>query len=291
MNWHSEWTAIASRIDGLLEAGSFFVRMWAAHQTDNHSVQDKELLPNARELFEAIREFGRNHKEWIPKAATRCLDEFVGRFDSVFKVGVVNGTLGLKTLLPALASFKATFAYHLSNRQFIAQRLTERAFVHLQSLIAVDPVVQQGWVAAFKRGETACEQRGATHLLLHGIWAFKAAGRGAATDLVLNEPMTGDVLRRAEQTAEASVLTEWKVVRNRKDTVKKAEQARAQADAYASGVLAGFELRDYRYLVLVSSKQLERPGDLVEGDITYRHINIAVAPETPSVTARRKGKR
>jgi hypothetical protein len=57
--------------------------------------------------------------------------------------------------------------------------------------------------------------------------------------------------------------------------------ARQQAARYSSGVLWGFELREYRYLIMVSEKQLQ-VSDIQEADVTYRIINIAVDPSTPS---------
>lgn len=52
--------------------------------------------------------------------------------------------------------------------------------------------------------------------------------------------------------------------------------------AYALGVLAGTELTRVRYAVLVSLADIAVPDDAIEGDVTYSHINIAVAPKTPS---------
>jgi hypothetical protein len=46
----------------------------------------------------------------------------------------------------------------------------------------------------------------------------------------------------------------------------------------------------HRYLVVVTKKQIVPPGDLIEGAVTYRHINIAVEPEAPSIAARRLAK-
>jgi len=160
------------------------------------------------------------------------------------------------------------------------QRITERAFIHLQRSIVVDPSIRQRWQEAYNSGEVSCEKLGAVHLLLHGIWGFKASGTGERTDLILGQPLTD--LSEVEASADAMVLTEWKVVRKPNEIETKARQAYQQASAYAVGVLGGFELAEYRYLVLVSEDVLEKLPDLREGPVTYRRINIAVSPQTPS---------
>jgi hypothetical protein len=83
------------------------------------------------------------------------------------------------------------------------------------------------------------------------------------------------------------VLTEWKVTRSDSDTEKKWEEARDQADRYSQGVLAGIELITVRYAVVVSRQHVVPPAN--KG--LYRHINIAVEPQTPSQASRsRKGR-
>jgi hypothetical protein len=188
--------------------------------------------------------------------------------------------------LSILESFQAELTYYLSDFSAVAKRLSERAFVHLQRSIVADPTVRKRWIDAFEatRGEEACEKLGGAHLLLHGIWAFKAYTPEERTDLVLGEPLKD--LTEVESVAEALILTEWKLVNNIAEQERKAEQARKQASRYASSVLAGIELRQYRYLVLVSKDWLPGIPDIQEGDILYRHINIAVDPQTPSRAAR-----
>jgi hypothetical protein len=46
------------------------------------------------------------------------------------------------------------------------------------------------------------------------------------------------------------------------------------------GVLAGTELTRVRYAVVVSLENITAPDDIVEGEVPYRHINIAVSSET-----------
>ena len=63
-------------------------------------------------------------------------------------------------------------------------------------------------------------------------------------------------------------------------------EAVRQAENYAHGPLAGNELRGYRYAIVVTEKQVEPPADELRDGVTYRHINIAVDPDTPSQAAR-----
>src|SRR5258707_13086277 len=69
---------------------------------------------------------------------------------------------------------KGNLSFILSDTQEVLRSRADRAFEHLQRMIVADSDYKAKWQAAFDRGEEACEQLGAVHLLLHGIWAFKA---------------------------------------------------------------------------------------------------------------------
>ncbi len=122
------------------------------------------------------------------------------------------------------------------------------------------------------------------HLLGHGIWAFKVHAIRGATDLVFGDPIqqSSTIIRR---TARALVLTEWKLVKHDNELVKKASEARKQAEEYTAGVLGDLELKSTRYIVLVTNTQLAPIPDKTEGRVTYRHIAIPVRPKVPSVSA------
>jgi len=99
---------------------------------------------------------------------------------------------------------------------------------------------------------------------------------------VYSEPIDPELAARA---ADSLVLTEWKRAQERANaqTVERLfEDARAQARRYSEGPLAGFELTDYRYLVAVTWEDIEVAQDVYEKGIHYRHVNIPVAPRTPS---------
>ncbi len=125
----------------------------------------------------------------------------------------------------------------------------------------------------------ACEKLGAVHLLLHGIWAFKVDAAGARTDLVFQEPAS---LEGVQRYAAGLVLTEWKKAVVTAEVNQRFQEARSQAKRYSQGSLLGSELTSYRYAVVVSERQVEVPNDLKEGNVIYRHINIAVDPQVPS---------
>lgn len=162
----------------------------------------------------------------------------------------------------------------------LTRSLAVRAFLHLQRSIVADMVVRERWLAAYEEGEIACEKLGACHLLLHGIWAFKAVGAGEQTDLIMNEPMTlNDDIRRASQ---GLVLTEWKIVRTLERMKAQSEAAYKQAASYNRGILAGFPVASTRYLVMVSEDVMQMPDSVVDGATTYEYRNVAVNPSTPS---------
>jgi hypothetical protein len=218
-----------------------------------------------------------------PDKALAAIDVFLDTHRMRMNDPSVKGIEKIKVSLVPLAWLKAEVEYHLSDFESVAVRISERAFIHLQQVIVADEVVRTAWRNALKRGETACERLGGAHLLLHGIWAFKANGPGARTDLVLGEPLGSGV--EPERVADALVLTEWKVARNSGNVEGLADDARHQAELYGRGVLGGIELVGYRYIVLVSEKWLSPIHDVVVNGTTYRHVNIAVNPDPPSKAA------
>jgi hypothetical protein len=260
----------------------------------------------AKDILKIIRRFSCDHKSTLPPSTNKCLEKFFTEIDysypslsieefqegSISNYTIINQlSRQLKTLIARLFLLQSELNSHLFDFAVVAKRLSERAFLHLQRSIIVDSVVKKQWINAFeaKRGEEACERLGGVRLLLHGIWAFKVYTPEERTDLVLQEPIRD--YDEVECAAEALVLTEWKIVKNVVEQARKAEEARRQASCYASSVLAGVELRQYRYLVLVSKERLSKIQDIEEGDIVYRHINIAVNQQTPSRAARSFGGR
>ena len=286
-NYRTEWQAIADRIEGLLQATEVIQRLCPGH-TDPKGAYCTDILPHAQDLFRSLETYCQNHASALPQAANAALDAFLtGHRESFEPKGPVEDKHArelAKRTVPALALIRAEVNCLLSDPQALLMRITERAFVHLQRSIIADYEIRRKWAGAFHdQHEPYIERLGAVHLLSHGIWAFKAHSEGERTDLVLSQPLTD--LDQVAATAEGLVLTEWKKVTDPKALGADAEQAYLQASRYARSALAGFELADRRYLVLVSEGDLtdQLPEDRNDQrGITYRHINIAVNPPTPS---------
>ncbi len=218
----------------------------------------------------------------LPPAArdriSSALETYLGAFSTK------NNPESVQALIVRLVAFEAEFSYLLQDRQVTIRRLSERAFLHLQRSIAADPEIRAKWQAAFKR-ETDLEKLGSAHLLLHGIWAFKADA-GARADLIFGERI--ETYAEELGTASGLVLTEGKKATKASEVDSKFDEAKRQTQSYSQGPLAGIELTTYRYLVVVTDKQARNSRDEVVDGITYRHINIAVNPDMPSVAARNR---
>lgn len=179
----------------------------------------------------------------------------------------------------------AEISHAMTDQSEQIRSAAELGFRHLQQLIAVDDDARRKWRDAFAgAGETGCERLGGVHLLWHGIQAFKAHADGGRTYLAFAEPIT----TTGEAGVQGLVLTEWKKGKT-VDAAKQWAAARRQAGLYAVGALGGVELRRYRFAVFVSEKAVTPPADVVEGEVTYRHVNIAVDPDTPSKAAAKAG--
>ncbi len=288
MNWYQEWKALSARIHGLLDAGSFFYSALQQSSSDDLSVRRKILLKNAKTIFDSLNNYLKEYQSTFPKEASESLTRFleqpdIKNFNFAPDQGLVRGHV--QFALTSLAAFQSEFSYLIADTQAVALRITERAFAHLQRSVIADDEIRTKWSSAFSEGELKCEKLGALHLLSHGVWAFKAHAEKGRTDLILNEPLSDTSM--IEKTSTALVLTEWKVVRQSNELDAKIQEAYEQTRLYASGVLSGIELANYRYLVMVSQKAVEMPGDLIESTVVYRHINVPVDPDTPSKEARR----
>jgi hypothetical protein len=282
MSWRNEWQAISGHIRGFAASAQSFLKSGGS---DTFSVARKQLLPHAKRIYGIIKKFKEDYEAVLPSHACECLSVLIRERAALFLKSepMVAGSEreDVQARLCILESIQAELTYHLSDFSTIAKRMSERAFIHLQRSIVADRSVRDRWCEAFDTGEPACEKLGGIHLLLHGIWAFKVNAEGERTDLVFGEPLIS--LTEVETAAEALVLTEWKLVRNPASLESIAADAMKQASRYAAGALAGLELAQYRYLVLVSQDVLQKmPRDQIEGEVTYRHINVAVKPGPPS---------
>lgn len=282
MGWQLEWKALSKRIHGLLEAGKFYFATGLGGGDPVQAAQ-RALLPNSQEVFNLLQDFLNRHRHALPAEAISSLERFVTESRVHFSAQAdkhTNPVGAVQLRLTELAAFQAEFEYHLGDFETAMRRRSERAFLHLQRSIVADPEVALRWRKAYASGETACEKLGAAHLLLHGLWAFKANAEGERTDLIMGDRLVD--LSEAEASSDALILTEWKLARSHETPESSANQAYRQASRYARGSLAGFELASYRYLVLVSEDQLKKIPDRHDEGSCYRHINIAVKPRVPS---------
>lgn len=284
MNWQIEWHAISARIKGILDAGSFFYTALHHSSEDARSVKKKILLKEAEKIVGSLKTFLTKYQSTFPPAAIECLSGFLNKPEiaesAFFNPDQSYESGNVQFALTSLAAFQSEFNYIIADTQYVARRITERAFVHLQRCIVVDDEVRHKWIEAFKTHETKCEKLGALHLLYHGVWAFKADASGGRTDLILGEPLPSATV--IEGTADTLVLTEWKLVKSINMLPSKIQEAQKQAEIYGTDVFGGIELRNYRYLIMVSESRLEMPVDSIKDGTTYRHINIAVDPGLPS---------
>jgi hypothetical protein len=292
LQYQDEWKALSNRIRGLTEALHLHAAILTVNANDTFSVARK-LLEHIWKIGYSLRAFKDTFGDTLPHQAQEAIGTILSQIPE-FSAGMpVSETSDARrervwASVIMLSAFEAEMTFALSGNQEAILARSERAFSHLQRSIIVDPKVSADWKAAFKKGEVACEKLGAVHLLLHGIYAFKAHAGGGRTDLVFQEP---EEFEGELRFAEGLVLTEWKIVT--KDNVGgQCEHARLQAAKYAQGVLGGAELTSYRYIVGVSRDYVHFPQDVNEGGVIYRHKNIAVAPNVPSrrigATARRQ---
>lgn len=275
MAGNAEWRALAARLNGFLAS----IELWqTATSHASNGMQDKLLFDRVRVLVADLDRFVQAAVGGLPAAAIKAFDDQRLRdIASPTSHGIMTAPMVMEAAL-RLRTIVAEVEYHLADLDEALRHLTERALLHLQWQIYSDNAVRQAWKAAFAAGETACEKLGATHLLWHGIFAFKASQR-AITDLVLGEPVSAS---DSDRIATGLVLTEWKKVTARTDLPSAVARAEAQSANYATGVLGGAELRSVRFVIVVTEQQMPMPPDTPGQGFAYRHVNIACDPLSPS---------
>jgi hypothetical protein len=243
----------------------------------------KFLRGHLEDVVGALSVYQEEFREALPKTANQAFSDLIEDIWPHVKArGETSDSIyrHVWTALIQLAAFESEVTFLLSGNQESIRARSERAFTHLRRSIVVDPDVRAKWQAAFATGEVACEKLGSVHLLLHGIWAFKVDAIGARTDLLLEE--SADNLVSPDRYSDGLVLTEWKSVHEDQKSIAAYEAARSQARKYKEGPLAATELRGYRYAIVVSDHQVPVPPDVLQGEVVYRHVNIAVNPRVPS---------
>lgn len=286
MNFQEKWKPISARISGIAEASRQAQKSIAIRDTDDHLIIVKFLLPEIIALKNELMKFSAEQQLSLPLTAKECLEGFLEKINLIITPQEQHKHRIPLFVVPFIA-FRSQFEYLIQDSEIEGRSRTERAFEHLKRSIVVDDDFQNKWLRAFVNGEVSCEKLGAVHLLSHGIWAFKIDGAKARTDLIYHEQQFDESLIR--RTASTLVLTEWKKV-DEKSYIREAENARNQTKNYEVGVLGDIELKSTRYIILVSEKQLTQIQDVIDGEIKYRHINIPVKPDTPSVNSKKRRK-
>ena len=285
MSYIEQWSALAARISGLAYAAELQSRFLAVNSSDSAGVV-KYLGGVCEECMKELELFAKEYRSSLPPRVIQLIEDTKNDSRRARIANAAREIVDAKAALVYVSTLRTEIEYLMSDRQEILRSRTERAMLHLQRLIAVDEREQTRWLEAFEQsGETKCEKYGAVHLLHHGIFAFKVNATGARTDLVYQQPVDSTTERRG---IEGLVLTEWKIV-NSTNALDQFSVARKQANLYAASALAGVELSRYRYLIAVSKSPIEPPADVTEGGTTYRHINVALEPLSPSVQARMQG--
>lgn len=233
-------------------------------------------------IWESIGRYRDAFHDLLPDTALFAIERFMNDGGKQIEGNGLGDALLVRTIIVKLVAFSSELAFCLDNQLERVRSASELAFLHLQRLIVVDEDYRKKWQAAQAAHETHCEKLGAVHLMWHGVWAFKVDASGGKTDLVYQEPPQFGIA----PVALGVVLTEWK--RTDDDPQPAFHAAKLQAAGYSGGILAGLELTSHRYLVVVTKKQSIPPADIIEGAVVYRHINIAVEPDSPSVAAKRQ---
>ena len=281
MTIRSTWTDLSARLHGLIDASKLAADLFR-DKGDALGVIVR-LRDHARAILSDLRSFRGRIAADSPSAA-QAIDRVAEQIGGMLvDESSTQDTrqIHIRSAIVILAALDGEISYLLRDSQDAIRSRAERAFEHLQRLILVDDDVRTKWRAAYATSEVKCEQLGAVHLLHHAIWAFKVNAEKGRTDLVYQDRLTNTTL--IERASEGLVLTEWKrYVAGVASLLTLVNEARDQAENYSAGILAGIELTNTRYIIVVSERRLEMPGDLAVGARVYRHINIQVDPQTPS---------
>lgn len=279
VQWRDEWRQLSMRLNAWRSLAETFLGNQPGLITDWKQLKPAAdlLVGDAQHLAMRIRSLA------LPEPYKAHLGQALERMDSLSRV--VEGPKGVLHQLLVLAALRAPVdeAYLATEDQ--RRSLVDRAFLHLNRTLSIDEAARARWLEAFEY-ETRCEKLGALHLLSHGVYTFKADAGTGRTDLILGTPLqVSDDVR----SASVLVLTEWKLARPADDVAEVARVGRRQVERYAQVELGGFELRDTRYVVIVSRAPSVVPQVETVGNVMFKYVNVVIEPLRPSDWARRAG--
>jgi len=294
---YSDWKELSKRILAFLKVIEFSYQSFNKHLDGDREAND-EIINNGVSIYNDLIFFCKKYREGIPIIVAEKINN--EKLKIIFSEPSSDGPALKVKRVAKMAIFlrllECETSYFFTDQQRYLHKSVEISFSHLQRIIEVDKVVQEKWSAAANY-ETDVEKLGALHLLSHKIYAFKSDALGQKTDLIFQELSVAEKLEKEinnlRDCVEGLVLTEWKIA-NEINLEKKVAEAKEQAEIYSTESLAPLELRDYRYLIIVSETHLKIPEHLrlfKENEINYRVINIAYKPQCPSKRSRKNSKK
>jgi hypothetical protein len=281
-NLYYEWNKLSIKIKSLIQVSTFYFNHFDLRTTnDSVGIFKHSICPSVHQCCTLIKDFSENtkHDSFFTNVHEILLKFISDNEDAIDPKAKALERQNAFKVLVNLALLETTITYYLTNTQTRIRKNIEIAFQHLQRQLISDEAIKSQWQKEDMK-ETDFEKLGGSHLLLHKIWGFKANASGERTDLVLSEKINED--DPLLQAVDSLVLTEWKHDTKTTPVGKLIDQAKKQAARYAYGSLGSIELSNYCYLVIVSSDCLEKQVDIIEDGRTYRVINIALSPKTPS---------
>lgn len=242
MSWDIEWKSIENQIREFDRLCTSYINAMGVKSTDVYSVVGKIIFPVCKELLERIELYRERYNSILSDDAVGSISKVLKSFEGhLVKNTTSRDPTAVLFYKETFNRFSSDFNYYTNELEGSVFRKSERAFIHLQRTLAVSPEERKRWQEAFEHHETAVESLGAVHLLLHGIWAFKIDSGGQRTDLVFEESISSSRMGEVRVASDGLVLTEWKLVKDVRDTISKSNEAYKQATIYSSESLAELE--------------------------------------------------
>jgi hypothetical protein len=159
LSYAEHWAALATQIKSLQQAGELFGLFQSYHSEDSYGAGDF-LREQCAVLVQSLEEFRRDFDASLPAEVLARIDHFLKRAVLQAVKDANTGQRGARGALVALAAVEAEITFLLAGRQEQIRARSERALLHLQRSLVVDPDISAKWKHAFDAGEVACEQLG-----------------------------------------------------------------------------------------------------------------------------------